>query len=196
MRVDAISKSFLVLPLLAFLAVPAHAQWGGGDGAQAGATAYCAARSAGKDDNQASRAASNALVNGMSGSFSSNIATIITGGGAMRDSMKYLIQRQCPEYLTGGSSTPIPVAVRPTDPGALDSWCNKNPWDKECGGQNPVKATCYGCEEQKKPATSVNNNSAKTAEIQLSHKKIEAAAHSVCLKAADYAGCMKYQLAK
>ena len=85
------------------LACPAQAQWGSGDGAQAGATAYCAARAAGKDDSQASRAASNAMVNGMSGSFTSNMATIITGGRVMRDSLRYLIQKQCPEFLISES---------------------------------------------------------------------------------------------
>jgi len=189
-------RRLLIAAAVLTVSMPAQAQWGGGDGAQAGATAYCAARAAGRDDRQATRAASNALVNGMTGSFSSNIATIITGGSAMNDSLKYLIQRQCPELLTGGSTNSVPVQARPTDPAALESWCNKNPWEKECGGQNPDKATCYGCVEQAKPVAPVISNAAKSAAIPVSQKKTETAAHNVCLKAADYSGCMKYQLAK
>jgi hypothetical protein len=189
-------RRFLLAAAVLTVSMPAQAQWGGGDGAQAGATAYCAARAAGRDDRQATRAASNALVNGMTGSFSSNIATIITGGSAMNDSLKYLIQRQCPELLTGGSTNSVPVQARPTDPAALESWCNNNPWEKECGGQNPDKATCYGCEEQVKPVTPVSTNEVKHSAIQENKKKAEATAHNACLKASDYVGCMKYQLSK
>jgi len=89
----------------AILAGPAMAQWGGGDGAQAGATAWCAARAAGKSPDQASWAASNTLVNSMGGGFASNIATIITGGRTIRDSLEYLIRKQCPEYLYSVQST-------------------------------------------------------------------------------------------
>ena len=87
------------------LAEPAMAQWGSGDGSQAGATAWCAARAAGKTPQQASRAASNALANSMGGSFASNIATIITGGSTMKDSVEYLIRKQCPEYLYRNQET-------------------------------------------------------------------------------------------
>jgi len=200
MRVDAISKSFLVLPLLAFLAVPAHAQWGGGDGAQAGATAYCAARAAGKDDRQATRAASNALVNGMTGSFGSNIATIITGGSAMNDSLKYLIQRQCPEYLSTGVEGKFVKQLT-----SWQNYCFDNPWLRECGGQNPEKVPgVAGIQippegsipaETLKPL-SAQNKSAKPSVPQAKPvPNIEVKAHNTCIKAADYAGCMKYHLA-
>ena len=92
-------RQLLLAATLVIASGPAMAQWGGGDGSQAGATAWCAARAAGKSSAQASRAASNALVNSMGGSFASNIATIITGGSTMRDSLEYLIRKQCPEYL-------------------------------------------------------------------------------------------------
>ena len=110
---------------------PAMAQWGGGDGSQAGATAWCAARAAGKSSSQASRAASNALVNSMGGSFASNIATIITGGSTMRDSLEYLIRKQCPEYLgdsQGSQTAPKSELDDPKHP----SYCNWNPWANEC----------------------------------------------------------------
>ena len=110
---------------------PAMAQWGGGDGSQAGATAWCAARAAGKSPTQASRAASNALVNSMGGSFASNIATIITGGSTMRDSLEYLIRNQCPEYLgdsQGSQTAPKSELDDPKHP----SYCKWNPWAPEC----------------------------------------------------------------
>lgn len=183
------------------IAVPAHAQWGGGDGAQAGATAYCAARAAGKNDNQASRAASNALANSMTGSFSSNMATIITGAGTMRESLKYLIQRQCPEDLSAGSE------AKPAK--QLTSWenyCLDNPWLKECGGQNSDKIPGVAG-NQIPPEGSIPSESVKGLPVQNKPAKstvangkqagnIEVKAHNDCLKAADYAGCMRYQLKK
>ena len=98
-------RQLLIAAAVFIVSGPAMAQWGGGDGSQAGATAWCAARAAGKSPAQASRAASNALVNSMGGSFTSNIATIITGGSTMRDSLEYLIRKQCPEYLDDNQAT-------------------------------------------------------------------------------------------
>lgn len=91
--------SHLLLIVIAFLIpLPSWGQWGGGDGAQAGATAYCAAREAGKDDKQAARAASLAMATSMGGGFASNLATIIVGGKTMWESVYYLASKQCPQY--------------------------------------------------------------------------------------------------
>tara|TARA_Y100000385_G_scaffold265054_1_gene298980 strand:+ start:74 stop:835 length:762 start_codon:yes stop_codon:yes gene_type:complete len=122
-------------PLLVFVGLltfgsPASAQWGGG-GAQVGATAYCASRSAGKNHNQAARAANNALVNSMGGNFSSNIATIITGGSAIRDSMLYLVKQQCPDLYYGTAVQSNPGNSSYPDK-YYSSYCNSNPWEDDC----------------------------------------------------------------
>ena len=207
-RLKAIGGNFLALSLLSLLTVPAYAQWGGGDGAQAGATAYCAARAAGRDDNQASRAAANALSNSMTGSFSSNIATIITGGSAMRDSLKYLISKQCPEYVNtpGDSSASQSKAT-------LDQWtpelCAKYPdVGKNYCAQNVASPSAIGCPEggasngcqvsvpEQKAASDAAPAPGSSKKSVDNKKNSEKVAHGICLKAADYAGCMKYQLAK
>ena len=201
-------RRFLIAAAVLTVSMPVQAQWGGGDGAQAGATAYCAARAAGKDDNQASRAAANALSNSMTGSFSSNIATIITGGGAMRDSLRYLISKQCPEYVnTPGDSSPGQVKA------TLDQWtpelCAKYPdVGKNYCAQNVASPGANACPEggaskacqvsvpEQKAVSDVApapGSSKKSVEVKKNSEKV---AHGICLKAADYAGCMKYQLEK
>ena len=152
-------RQLLIAAAVFIVSGPAMAQWGGGDGSQAGATAWCAARAAGKSPAQASRAASNALVNSMGGSFSSNIATIITGGSTMRDSIEYLIRNQCPEYvgdIQGSQAAPKSELDDPKHP----SHCKWNPWANECKGTTTTAAsnsnkTCnkvlerYECSYQK-----------------------------------------------
>ena len=219
---------------------PAMAQWGGGDGSQAGATAWCAARAAGKSPDQASWAASNALVNSMGGGFASNIATIITGGRTMRDSLEYLIRKQCPEYLHGTESTSPSTAndykndlnsywtaancskypdvgkkycnlVAKASPVISTASCNKviekydcsyqkylsaNPSVEKWAKANPamakkeaIRLNAVDAEEIALPV--VKEASAKI-EAQPSAKDIE----NKCLKAADYKGCMEYNLKK
>jgi len=152
-------RQLLIAAAVFIVSGPAMAQWGGGDGSQAGATAWCAARAAGKSPAQASRAASNALANSMGGSFASNIATIITGGSTMRDSLEYLIRKQCPEYLgeiQGSQTAPNSELDDPKHP----SHCKWNPWANECKGTTTTAAnntykTCnkvlerYECSYQK-----------------------------------------------
>jgi hypothetical protein len=212
---------------------PAMAQWGGGDGSQAGATAWCAARAAGKSPDQASWAASNALVNSMGGGFASNIATIITGGRTMRDSLEYLIRKQCPEYL--GSGTGVPSATPSETKGVegKDLWCI--PWAENCtesGAKSTDKSgmPCdkaiekYECSYKKYLAANpsvekwakANPSMAKKEAIRLGaidaeeiglpvikepSVKAETATNAKdieekCLKAADYKGCMEYNLKK
>ena len=212
---------------------PAMAQWGGGDGSQAGATAWCAARAAGKSPDQASWAASNALVNSMGGGFASNIATIITGGRTMRDSLEYLIRKQCPEYL--GSGTGVPSATPSETKGVegKDLWCI--PWAENCT-ESGAKSTdnsgmpCdkaiekHECSYKKYLAANpsvekwakANPSMAKKEAIRLGaidaeeiglpvikepSVKAETATNAKdieekCLKAADYKGCMEYNLKK
>lgn len=119
-------RQLLIAAAVFIASAPAMAQWGGGDGSQAGATAWCAARAAGKSLPQANRAASNALVNSMGGSFTSNIATIITGGSTMRDSLEYSIRRQCPEYIPVATATKQDqAAIQQTDLSCI-------PWFEDC----------------------------------------------------------------
>ena len=223
---------------VALLGGPAMAQWGGGDGSQAGATAWCAARAAGKNPNQASWAASNALVNSMGGGFASNIATIITGGRTMRDSLEYLIRKQCPEFIGGDGGAQTAAKSELDDP-SHPSFCNWHPWATECkdksfaSGNLTVKKVAnschkviekYECSYQKylsaNPSVEswakANPAMAKKEAIRLSavdaeeialpavkeaSAKIEAQPsakdiENKCLKAADYKGCMEYNLKK
>jgi hypothetical protein len=189
--------------MLLAVATPAQAQWGG-DASQAGATAYCGARFSGKNHKQASRAATNVLVNSMGGSFSSNIATIVTGGGAMRDSMNYLIQQQCPGYFNNDSAAAQMPPPRPSDQQEWHKYCSDNPWLKECGGQNPSATSCPDCSRTNVPSgqsplpakgeikTQPQKTVITTAPGPTGTSKQEA--HRLCSKVADYAGCMKYQL--
>ena len=80
----------------------AQAEWGGGTASTA-ASAYCGARAAGLSQREASRRASQVATGSMTGSFESNIATILTSKQGMRDAINFQIEQQCPEY-SGGSS--------------------------------------------------------------------------------------------
>jgi hypothetical protein len=226
--------------VVALLGGPAMAQWGGGDGSQAGATAWCAARAAGKSPDQASWAASNALVNSMGGGFASNIATIITGGRTMRDSLEYLIKKQCPEYL---------YSVQSTNPSATNDYKNdlNSYWTAEnCSKYPDVGKESCGLTAKTTPATSTTSCNKVIEKYECSYKKYLSANPSVeswakanpamakkeairlsaidaeeialpavkeanakieaqpspkdienkCLKAADYKGCMEYNLKK
>jgi hypothetical protein len=222
----------------ALLAGPAMAQWGGGDGSQAGATAWCAARAAGKSPDQASWAASNALVNSMGGGFASNIATIITGGRTMRDSLEYLIRKQCPEYIGGDGGAQTAAKSELDDP-SHPSFCNWNPWATKCKDKSftlgkltvkNVAKVChkviekYECSYKKylsanpsveswakaNPAMAkkeaIRLNAVDAEEIALPVVKEARAKIAIppsakdienkCLKAADYKGCMEYNLKK
>ena len=149
-------RQVLIALAVGIVAMPASAQWGGGDGAQAGATAYCAARAAGKDDEQAARAATNAIATSMGGSFASNIATIVVGGRTMWQSVYYLASKQCPQY----SRNPA-MQKDALNPIGID-WMNQgsSAYYSEPGGTSKPKED----------------------------------AHEKCLQAADYSGCMRFQM--
>jgi hypothetical protein len=156
------SSSFAVSHLLLiaiafFIPLPSWGQWGGGDGAQAGATAYCAARAAGKDDKQATWAASRALVTSMGGGFTSNLATITVGGRTMWESVYYLASKQCPQYSR--------------NPNMQEGGLNSSGFDWMNSG-----SSAYYSE----PGSSSTQ---------------ESDPHEKCLRAVDYAGCMKFQKA-
>ena len=97
------------LPFLLLLPLPAIAQWSY-DPAQAAATAYCAARSAGRTHKQAEGAARNAVVNATGGSFSDQVGAVLFGGRQVMQSAGYLAQKMCPE-LYGESLVP-PAQIR------------------------------------------------------------------------------------
>ena len=102
-------RKLLLLPLLCLMP-PAQAQWGGGTASTA-ASAYCGARAAGLSQEEASRRASQVVTGSMSGSFESNLATILTSRQGMKDAINFQIEQQCPEYSGSSSSrleeTPI-----------------------------------------------------------------------------------------
>ena len=64
--------------------MPAQANWGSsGSAAQGMAMAYCSARAAGKDHKGAVNDASAVTATGMTGDFTSNIASLLVGGKQM-----------------------------------------------------------------------------------------------------------------
>ena len=80
----------------------AQAEWGGGTASTA-ASAYCGARAAGLSQEEASRRASQVVTGSMSGSFESNLVTILTSRQGMKDAINFQIEQQCPQY-SGSSS--------------------------------------------------------------------------------------------
>jgi hypothetical protein len=93
-------------------AAPAIAQWNY-DPAMAAATTYCAARDAGKTDQQASNAAKNQIAFAAGGGFSQSIATILTGGRSAMERARYIARQMCPQWF----DTPMPTWPLP-DPTA------------------------------------------------------------------------------
>ena len=223
----------------ALLGGPAMAQFGGGDGAQVGANAYCGARAAGRSHEQAQSSASWAMsINMQGGSLSSDIASLIMGGRSQIESMNYLIGKQCSEYLgagTGAQTAPKSELDDPSHP----SFCNWHPWAIECKdkafvpGKMPLRkdiVPCikaiekYECSYKKYLAANpsvekwakANPSMAKKEAIRLGaidaeeiglpvikepSVKAETATNAKdieekCLKAADYKGCMEYNLKK
>lgn len=138
MRLNAVGcseMSRLLLSLMLLFPLPVMAQWGY-DPAQSAATAYCAARAAGKSHKQAENAARNAVVNATSGSFSDQLGAVLFGGRQAMQNAGYLAQRMCPE-LYGGGDTParqVQPVKQPTTPEETERFCGENPWLKQCGG--------------------------------------------------------------
>ena len=93
-------KLLLLLPFL--IAPAAQAEWGGGSASTA-ASAYCGARAAGLSQEEASRRARSVVTRSMSGSFESNLVTMLTSSQGMVDAVNFQISQQCPEYSGGGS---------------------------------------------------------------------------------------------
>ena len=71
--------------------MPAQANWGSsGSAAQGIAMAYCSARAAGKDHKGAVNDASVVTATGMTGDFTSNIASLLVGGKQMWQTTWYV----------------------------------------------------------------------------------------------------------
>lgn len=80
--------------------MPAQANWGSsGSAAQGMAMAYCSARAAGKDHKGAVNDASAVTATGMTGDFTSNIASLLVGGKQMWQTTWYVAKQMCPEYF-------------------------------------------------------------------------------------------------
>lgn len=80
--------------------LPSRANWGSsGSAAQGMAMAYCSARTAGKDHKGAVKDASAIAATGMTGSFTSNIASLFVGGKQMWQTTFYAAQKICPEHF-------------------------------------------------------------------------------------------------
>ena len=80
--------------------LPVQANWGSsGSAAQGMAMAYCSARAAGKDHKGAVNDASAIAATGMTGSFSSNIASLLVGGKQMWQTTYYAARQICPEHF-------------------------------------------------------------------------------------------------
>ena len=94
------------------LSTPAAAQWNY-DPATAAATAYCAARDAGRTVKQADNAAAEAMAMAAGGGVSSSIATILVGGKGAMERARYVARQMCPQWF----ETPMPTFPLP-DPTA------------------------------------------------------------------------------
>ena len=222
----------------ALLAGPAMAQFGGGDGAQVGANAYCGARASGRNHAQAQSSASWAMSVNMQGNLGSSLANIIVGGRSLFESMNYLISKQCPEYLGGGEGAQTAVKSELDDP-KHPSFCNWHPWNTECKGKAtalsnlPLRKEVKPCDKliekhecsykkylsanpsvenwakanpaiAKKEAMRLGAVDAdaialpatKQASVKIESARIAKDIESKCLKAADYKGCMEYNINK
>ena len=174
---------------------PALAQWQGG-AAQGAAQTYCASRSFGKSHDQANNDVSKFLAS------SGTMVNVLMSGYQIVQTTYYLAKQQCPEYFsTGGTATPVKQLT------SWQNYCADNLWLKECGGQNPDKVPGFGFSQippegsipaakplNPLPAQSQSVKPAMSTATKVSAQ--EAKAHNTCLKAVDYAGCMKYQLTK
>jgi hypothetical protein len=175
--------------------LPALAQWQGG-AAQGAAQTYCASRSFGKSHDQANNDVSKFLAS------SGTMVNVLMSGYQIVQTTYYLAKQQCPEYFsTGGTATPVKQLT------SWQNYCADNLWLKECGGQNPDKVPGFGFSQippegsipaakplNPLPAQSQSVKPAMSTATKVSAQ--EAKAHNTCLKAVDYAGCMKYQLTK
>lgn len=89
-------KGFLAAVLVITAAMPAAAQWRY-DPAQSMATAYCAAKAAGKTEQQANDAASSASIRSMGGSFMTQLFGVITQTRQINEQARFLVSQMCPD---------------------------------------------------------------------------------------------------
>lgn len=84
---------------LLLIATPVRAQWFGNP-AEAGAQAYCAARSYGQNDDQARTAAATVMSGMVRPGFESLFTTVLTTGRAQARTAMYLAQQMCPQFFS------------------------------------------------------------------------------------------------
>lgn len=222
---------FATAAAASLLTGPVMSQGESGDRLQTAVTAWCAARAAGMNPDQARWAALNTQVSNTSGGISKNIARVITGRNTTKDFLKSLTINQCPEYL-GVSKGAQPTFQNVLDDPRHPSFCNWNPWASECKGPKekaifPFTKSCstaiaaHECSYQKYLSANPNiENWAKANRVIAKKDAIRLGAIDAeeflsaykeastnkgkklniknterkCMKAADYKGCMEYNL--
>jgi len=127
----------------------------------------------------------------------------------MKVDIQTVINQNCPgdeSRPDSGASVKAPPNKNSTE---WEDFCFRNPWLKECGGQNPNKTTCPGCgvnevnfpakdtippqqKEESRPTVPVHQQQT----VSGSDEQRKKAAHQKCAKVTDYAGCMKYTLSE
>jgi hypothetical protein len=90
----------------------ALAQWSGG-APQTAASTYCASRQAGNSHEKADRDARWMLANSLGGSFTSDMATILTSGRQMMQAAGYVARQMCPEYFSSYAAPGQQVELAP-----------------------------------------------------------------------------------
>jgi len=196
-------RKFLVAITAAFLSC--QTSYAFGDPVEAGVAAWCGARRGGASIDEANKQLRRSMSAQymMSTDFASAMVGILGNRQGMQSQIEYRISKECPESTSSFSIESIkigsPVVSPPTQSPTSQSQQYTNPqWDSdmcskypEAGGSNCSKTVTEVKEAQSTIKSKVSSPSIN-APIQA--RKAKRDAHLNCLKANDYAGCMKFQL--
>jgi len=186
-------RKFLVAITAGFLSC--QTSYAFGDPVDAGVAAWCGARRGGASIDEANKQLRRSMSAQymMSTDFASAIVGILGNRQGMQSQIEYRISRDCPQYQYGDSPVqPSKPTDEPSSPmhAENEKFCWDNPWSKKCGGAGS-EADIKNIETQ--PTSKVKESGLINAMTKQDGKKMKQA-HLNCLKAKDYAGCMKFQL--
>ncbi len=182
---------YLVVIASVVFAAPALAF---GDPAEAGAAAWCGARARGasKEEADDQLRSSMAAQLSMSTSFAGAIVGILGNRKGIQSQIDYHISKNCPQFLGRESSNNQEVS------GSSEATASQ--WDEEMCSKYPEVGKNYCNKKEKTVQTPIpienkpkTTDATKKAENNTSEKKLRSSStHKMCLKASDYAGCMRY----
>ena len=109
-----------------------------GSPAEAGAVAWCGARSRGASVDEANRQLRKTMASEimMSTSFASGLVGLLNNRQGLQSQIDYHISKMCPDQLNEGINSGVNANTNANPDYRSCSW---NPWLKECGGQDPGK---------------------------------------------------------